>query len=56
MTRSVDKIDTGYKRGRKTKRTPQKWGARLGSGSLPLELLVGLEPTACALRMRCSTN
>ncbi len=21
-----------------------------------LELLVGLEPTACALRMRCSTN
>ncbi len=24
--------------------------------SLPLELLVGLEPTACALRMRCSTN
>ena len=24
--------------------------------SLPLELLVGLEPTTCALRMRCSTN
>ena len=21
-----------------------------------MELLVGLEPTACALRMRCSTN
>ena len=26
------------------------------TASVFLELLVGLEPTACALRMRCSTN
>ena len=35
---------------------PVKWLIQPSDGDCTMELGMGLEPTTCALRMRCSTN